>query len=152
MASPTAAPSIDPTGVASDRLEGHPLLLFDGVCNFCHWAVQFIIARDPDAQFRFASLQSETGREVLRSAGLPGDVTTMILVEPDGRVSSRSSGALRVAMRMGGLWPALGVLLLVPSFLRDPVYELIARNRYRWFGQKDSCPMPDPALADRFLD
>jgi len=150
----SAATSLDESGAAvADRSAraGHPLLLFDGVCNLCHGAVQFVIARDPHARFRFASLQSEVGRELVRRHGLPDDVTTMILVEPDGRVSLRSTAALRVAVKLGGLWPLLGALLVVPRFLRDPVYELVARHRYRWFGKKDSCPLPDPALADRFL-
>jgi predicted DCC family thiol-disulfide oxidoreductase YuxK len=154
MSTPTAATTIDTAGTAEKpeaRLAGHPLLLFDGVCNLCHGAVQFVIARDPDAHFRFASLQSEYGREIVRREGLPEDVTTVILVEPDGRVSSRSTAALRVATKLGALWPLLGALLVVPRFLRDPVYEFVARNRYRWFGQKESCPLPDPSLADRFL-
>jgi len=128
------------------------LLLFDGVCNLCHGAVRFIIARDPAKRFRFASLQSDFGRSIVRERGLPDDVTTVVLVEPGGRVSARSTAALRVALRLGALWPLLGVLLVVPRFVRDPVYEFIARNRYRWFGKKDSCPLPDPSLADRFLD
>ena len=150
----TATHEIEPgTGSADEtaRLAGHPLLLFDGVCNLCHWGVRFIIKRDTRARFRFASLQSDFGLEIIRREGLPEDVMTMVLVEPGGRVSSRSTGAIRVAMWLGGLWPLLGALLVVPRFLRDPLYELIARNRYRWFGQKDACPLPDPALADRFL-
>lgn len=127
------------------------LLLFDGVCNLCHGAVRFIIERDPAKHFRFASLQSEPGLELIRKHDLPEDVRTMVLVEPDGRLSLRSTAALRVARRLGGLWPVFGVLLLVPAFMRDPFYEWVARNRYRWFGQKDSCPLPDPALADRFI-
>jgi predicted DCC family thiol-disulfide oxidoreductase YuxK len=127
------------------------LVLFDGVCNLCHGAVRFIIARDPAKHFRFASLQSPTGLSVIREHDLPEDVRSMILVEPDGRVYARSTAALRVARRLGALWPLLAVLEWVPAFLRDPFYEWVARNRYRWFGRKDSCPLPDPALADRFI-
>ncbi len=154
MSTPTAATTIERASTAGspdERLAGHPLLLFDGVCNFCHAGVQFIIARDPEAHFRFASLQSDFSRELIRHHGLPEDITTVVLVEPDGRVSMRSTAALRVAMKLGGLWPLFGALLVVPAFLRDPLYELVARNRYRWFGKKESCPLPDPAQADRFL-
>ena len=149
-----AATGIEPSAASSEQevvAAGHPLLLFDGVCNLCHGAVRFIIARDPKKLFRFASLQSDYGRELVRKHGLPEDVRTMILVDPDGRVSTRSTAALRVATKLGALWPLMGALLVVPRFLRDPVYEFIARNRYSWFGKKDSCPLPDPSLADRFL-
>lgn len=149
MTSPATAQM---TGEAdASAAAGHPVLLFDGVCNLCHGAVRFIIARDPGKRFRFASLQSEIGRALAQRHGLPDDVTTMVLVEPNERVSLKSSAALRVAQHLGALWPLFGALLLVPTFLRDPVYEFVARNRYRWFGKKDSCPMPDPTLADRFL-
>jgi len=87
----------------------------------------------------------------LRGHDLPEDVQTMILLEPDGRLSLRSTAALRVTRSLKGLWPICSLLLWVPSFMRDPFYEWVARNRYRWFGRKDSCPLPDPALADRFI-
>lgn len=134
-----------------NRPDDTALVLFDGVCNLCHGAVRFIIARDPKKHFRFASLQSPRGLEVVRANDLSEDLQSMVLVEPDGRVYTRSTAALRIAGRLGGLWPVIGLLRAVPAFLRDPVYEWVARNRYRWFGKKDSCPLPDPSLADRFV-
>ena len=128
-----------------------PIVLFDGVSNFCHGAVQFIIARDPRERFRFASLQSELGQRICEEHGQPADVTTMMMLEPDGQLYARTTAALRVARELSGLWPLCAVALLIPPFLRDPLYEWFASNRYRWFGQKDSCPLPDPALAHRFL-
>ena len=139
-----------PASPAAVAAEG-PIVFFDGVCNFCHGAVRFIIARDPRERFRFASLQSAFAQRVCADYGQPEDVTTMMLLEPDGRLYTRTTAALRVAKGLGGLWPLCAALLLVPAFLRDPFYELLARNRYRWFGRKDSCPLPDPALAHRFL-
>lgn len=148
MSQAMSQPALE-TGASTEATTA--LMLFDGVCNLCNGAVRFIIARDPAKRFRFASLQSDFGQKVVREYGLPENVTTMVLVEPGGRVSIRSDAALRVARRLGALWPLTNVMFLVPRFLRDPVYEFVARNRYRWFGQKDSCPLPDPSVADRFL-
>ena len=134
-----------------DRPADKDLLLFDGVCNLCHGAVQFIIKRDRLDRFRFASLQSELGQSIVREQGLPEDVRTMVLVERDGTVSVRSTAALRAARRLGGPWSLLAMLAIVPRFLRDPVYEFVAEHRYSWFGKKDACPLPDPALAYRFI-
>ena len=131
---------------------GERVLLFDGVCNLCEGSVQFVIRRDPHAQFRFAALQSEAARRILSDLGLPTDqVETMVLIE-GGRALTRSTGALRVARRLSGLWPLLYGFIIVPRFIRDGVYSWIARNRYRWFGRKDHCLVPTPDLKARFLD
>lgn len=130
---------------------GRPIVLFDGVCNLCNGAVQFIVRRDPKAAFRFAALQSEAGAEVLCSLGEPADdLATMVLVE-NGRAYKRSSAALRIARRLRFPWPILVVFLAVPPFLRDAVYAWIARNRYRWFGKQDACLVPTAELRERFL-
>jgi len=129
-----------------------PVLLFDGVCNFCHASVRFVIARDPRGAFRFASLQSAAGKAILERHRIPpGDVSSVVLVER-GRVYRRSTAALRVARRLRAPWPLLYALVVVPRFLRDAAYAFLARHRYRWFGRKESCPLPDPGLRDRFLD
>ena len=128
-----------------------PLLLFDGVCNLCIWSVRFIVERDPEARFRFLSLQSERGRSFARRCGLEPDVLdTFVLVEGD-RCYTQSDAALRVAGRLAGAWPLLSIFRLVPRALRDPVYRFIARNRYRWFGRREQCMVPTPALKERFL-
>lgn len=128
-----------------------PLILFDGVCNLCNGSVQFIIKRDKEAVFRFASLQSETGRKVLEQFHLPTDTFNSFVLLEDGKMYTRSTAALRVFSRVKG-WKWTGAFLYVPKFIRDGVYNLIARNRYRWFGKKDECMIPTPELKSRFLD
>ena len=128
-----------------------PVVLFDGVCNLCNGSVQFIVRHDPAGRFRFASLQSEAGRALLRRHGLdPADLFSVILVE-GGRAYSRSDAALRVAGGLSGGWRAVGALRVVPRPLRDLVYGWVARNRYRWFGRQDACMIPTPELRTRFL-
>lgn len=129
-----------------------PIILFDGVCNLCAWAVRFIIERDPRGVFRFASLQSAAGQELMRKHGLnPSQLDSFVLVEND-RAYSESTAALRVARRLSGAWPLFYGAMVLPRFVRDPLYKFIARNRYRWFGKKDSCLIPTPELRARFLD
>lgn len=128
------------------------LILFDGVCNFCCFWVQGLIRRDPGKQFRFAPLQSAAGQAALRRLGLPvGPLTTMVVVDGD-RCYTKSSAALQIARRLGGLWPLLGIFRLVPAPIRDLLYDLIARHRYRWFGQRSACLAPTPALRERFVE
>jgi len=128
-----------------------PLILFDGVCNFCNASVNFVIARDPGKIFRFTPLQSATGQETLKRFNLSTtDLDTMVLVQ-DGRVFTRSTAGLKIARRLSGLWPLFSAFLIVPKFLRDAVYNLIAKNRYRWWGKKDVCMVPTPEVRERFL-
>jgi predicted DCC family thiol-disulfide oxidoreductase YuxK len=129
-----------------------PVVLFDGVCNLCTASVAFILARDPERRFRFASLQSDAGRRLLERHGLPPDELATVVVVADGRALTRSDAALRIARGLGGAWPVLGVLRVVPRPLRDAVYGVVARNRYRWFGRRESCMLPTPELRSRFLD
>jgi predicted DCC family thiol-disulfide oxidoreductase YuxK len=141
--------SISPLASADVSFDGHPVVLFDGVCNLCNAAVTFIIDRDPNAAFRFAPLQSEVGQEVVRACGLEGE-DTFVLVE-HGRCFVRSTAALRIAGRLTGGWPLLRVLLAVPAPLRDAAYRFIARHRFDWFGRRDACRVPTPDLRRRFL-
>ena len=135
----------------TETREDGPIVLFDGVCNLCHAAVRFILARDREARFRFASLESETGRDLTTEGIREGtSADSMILVE-DGSTYARSEAAIRIAARLSLPWRALGVLRVVPRPVRDGAYDLVARNRYRWFGRKDFCPMPDEDIRDRFL-
>jgi predicted DCC family thiol-disulfide oxidoreductase YuxK len=130
---------------------GKRLVLFDGTCNFCNGAVLFIIDRDPHEQFVFAPLESELGQQLVRGRGLDPNLDSIVLVEGE-RLSTHSSAALRIAVRLGGLWPLLGYLgYLVPRFLRDLAYRGFAKRRYRWFGQSESCRIPTPDLRRRFL-
>ncbi len=130
-----------------------PLILFDGVCNLCSASVNFVIDHDPNARFRFAALQSDAAIYTLAQHGvtLPaGDPDSFVLVE-GGHVYERSTAALRVARNLGGVWRLLYAFIVVPAFLRDAVYKLVARNRYRWFGKSDTCRVPTPELRARFL-
>jgi predicted DCC family thiol-disulfide oxidoreductase YuxK len=127
------------------------VILFDGVCNMCSGAVRFIFKRDPGGVFRFAFLQSETGKDLLEKGGLrQGALDTFVLIE-HGRYYTKSTAALRVARRLRGLWPLLFALIAVPRPIRDAVYGWIAANRYRWFGRKSECTLPSPELKQRFL-
>jgi len=145
--------AIDPENkVAVELLNGGPILLFDGVCNLCNAAVQFILKRDPKGVFRFASLQSPTGQALLNFAGLPtGEISTVVLFE-NGKPYLRSDAGLRIARRLGGLWPLLYGFILIPRVIRNYIYDWIARNRYRWYGKQESCLMPAPEWKGRFID
>lgn len=129
-----------------------PVIVFDGVCNLCNAAVDFVIRRDRGRRFLFASNQSEAGRALLESHGLdPADLRTIYLVE-DGRVTDRSTAALRIARGLSGPWKLASGFLVVPRPLRDPVYKLIAHNRYRLFGRRETCRLPTADERARFLE
>ncbi len=129
-----------------------PIVLFDGVCKFCNASVNFLLDHDAQQRLRFAALQSRTGQALLRRFGLrTTDFDTLVLVEGD-RCSARSTAALRIASYLPPPWRYLEALLLLPAFLRDPAYDLLAGNRYRWFGRLDACRVPTPELRQRFLD
>jgi len=124
----------------------HGIVLFDGVCNLCNSSVQFIIKRDTKDYFRFDSLQSY----IEKGNSLPINEDSIILIE-NGQFYSRSTAALRIAKRLNGLWKLLYVFIIVPPFIRNAVYDYIARNRYRWFGKQDSCMMPTAEMREKFL-
>ncbi|PIQ61890.1 MAG: thiol-disulfide oxidoreductase [Bacteroidetes bacterium CG12_big_fil_rev_8_21_14_0_65_60_17] len=132
-------------------MEKHPVILFDGVCNLCNASVNFVIDRDDDAIFRFGALQSDSGARMLAEHGLePGRLESIVLID-DGAVYVASDAALRIARRLGGALKLLWPFRFVPRFLRDAVYNWIARNRYRWFGRQESCRLPTPDLTERFI-
>ncbi|MBZ5534873.1 MAG: thiol-disulfide oxidoreductase DCC family protein [Acidobacteriia bacterium] len=127
------------------------IILFDGVCNFCNGSVRFIINRDPQKHFKFAPLQSPAAQTLLQKHGLSLEpLDTFILIE-EGKTYSRSTAALRIARQLKGLWPALYVLILVPRAIRDSLYNILARNRYKLFGRRGTCMIPSPELRDRFM-
>ncbi|MCC6452581.1 MAG: thiol-disulfide oxidoreductase DCC family protein [Acidobacteria bacterium] len=131
-------------------MENQPIVLFDGVCNFCDASVNFIISRDRAGVFRFAPLQSVAGRELIEKYSIPADVDSVILIDND-RAFIHSDAALRIAQRLGGVWKLLSLFRIVPRSIRDWGYKLFAKNRYRLFGKKDSCMMPTPEIRERFL-
>jgi predicted DCC family thiol-disulfide oxidoreductase YuxK len=129
-----------------------PIVLFDGVCNLCNGAVTWIIERDRAARFVFGALQSASARVLLDERGVLGDLPdSIVLLDADG-VHTRSDAALRIAAGLGWPWSLLRVGRVLPRGLRDAIYDLIARNRYRWFGRREACMMPTAELANRFLD
>ena len=129
-----------------------PIILFDGICNLCNGAVQFIIKRDKKDQFVFASLQGRSGSELLNKFELPSNlINSFVLVEGD-KVYTRSTAALRVARKLNGGWKLLYGFMIIPRFIRNAVYNLIAKNRYKWFGKRNECMVPSPELKARFLD
>lgn len=127
-------------------------VLFDGVCNLCNSSVRWIIARDRQNAHRFASLQSEAGRRALRDAGAPASMPDSIVLIDHAGVHTRSTAALRIARRLGFPWCLAVVGWVIPRILRDWLYDFIARNRYAWFGRRESCMVPTPDLRRRFLD
>ena len=137
--------------MTSAEAHRHPIVLFDGVCNLCNGSVQFILKRDPQGLFRFASLQSEAGRSLMAEHGLDPEALSSMVVLDDGRAWQESSAALRIARHLPGGWKLLRVFAVIPRPLRNAVYRLIARNRYRWFGKQDVCWLPTPELRTRFL-
>ena len=128
------------------------IILFDGVCNLCNSSVQFIIKRDKKDIFRFAALQSDIGQELVRKRGIDTSmVDSIILIQPEVAYYVKSDAALRIARSLSGFWPALGIFLWLPSGLRDLVYDLVAKNRYKVFGKRDACMIPTPELKEKFL-
>ena len=129
-----------------------PILFFDGVCNLCNGAVQFVIRHDKKKQFLFAALQSESGAAVIEKLKQQyGIVPDSVVLQYKGKLYSKSDAILRTALLLGGRQQLWGGLLIVPRFLRNAVYDLVARYRYQWFGKKDSCMIPTPELQARFL-
>ncbi len=129
------------------------IVLFDGVCNLCNGAVQFVVDRDPQAIFRFAALQSEAATRLLAERGIMVDVNapdSIVLIE-GGKVYQRSDAALRIAQKLSAAWPAMYAFIVVPRFVRDAVYKFIAQHRYLWFGRTEVCRVPTPELRARFV-
>lgn len=145
-------PGITSAKPAAEPAEGGPVLLFDGECNLCNATVQFIIRHDSAGMFRFASLQGTYGRRLLASLGMPDLTPDTFLLQADGKVYLQSEGALRTLRRLGFPWSLAYVCIILPTRLRDAVYAFVARNRYRWFGKRDTCYLPTPELRARFLD
>jgi len=126
------------------------IVLFDGVCNFCSDSVNFIIRHDTHNRFVFAPLQSENGIELRAKYAIDDNIDSIVLIEDD-RAFTRSTAALRIAKRLGGIWALAYALIVVPRPIRDYLYELFAKYRYRLFGKKDECMLPTPEVRARFL-
>ncbi|PGY08211.1 Predicted thiol-disulfide oxidoreductase YuxK, DCC family [Bacillus sp. OV166] len=127
------------------------IILFDGVCNLCNNSVKFIIKRDTSGYFKFASLQGETGQRLLKKHSLNYDLNSFVLIEKE-KVYIKSSAALRVCSQLGGTWRILSIFRFLPPLFRDFLYDIVAKNRYKWFGKEESCILPLPKWKQRFLD
>ena len=129
----------------------YPVILFDGVCNFCNAGINFIIKQDKKKIFRFAPLQSEAGQKLLEYYGLPTEGFESFVLIEDGKVYQRSTAGLKVCNKLPWFWKWTQLAWIAPKFIRDGVYNFIARNRYKWFGKKDECMIPSADVRSRFL-
>jgi predicted DCC family thiol-disulfide oxidoreductase YuxK len=128
------------------------LILFDGVCNLCNASVNFIIKHDKKVHFNFASLQSDAAKELLLQFNVKKIKMDSIVLIENGTFYEKSTAALRISKKLNGGYKLLYVFIIIPTFLRDWVYDFIAKNRYKWYGKKDSCMIPSKDLKNRFLE
>jgi predicted DCC family thiol-disulfide oxidoreductase YuxK len=129
----------------------YSVLYFDGICNLCNGLVQFVIRHNPKGSIHFAALQSEKGRYSLEAMGLNPEKLSTVLYEKNGRVRTKSDAVLFLLWDLGGIWKLSVAGWIIPRFLRNALYDLIARRRYIWFGKRDICMVPTPDLKSRFL-
>ncbi|MGV3696918.1 thiol-disulfide oxidoreductase DCC family protein [Flavobacterium sp.] len=129
------------------------ILLFDGVCNLCDSAIQFVIKHDKKDVFRFVPLQSELGRSIIKHLGIDtSKVDSMLLYEPGVAYYYKAQAAIRISRYMGGIYSMIGIFSVLPRGFLDWVYDYVARNRYKWYGKKESCMIPTPELKAKFLE
>jgi predicted DCC family thiol-disulfide oxidoreductase YuxK len=129
-----------------------PTIVFDGLCKFCNGWVSFVLKRDAQKRFRFATAQSAAGAALMVAHGLSvSDLSTVLFVE-GGKGHVKSAAAIRILVALGGLWRLAAVLLIVPRLIRDGLYMVVARNRFRIAGRYETCPLPPPDRRDQFLN
>lgn len=136
----------------NELLHGKQLVLFDGICNFCNDSVRFIMKRDKNDVFRFASLQSELGIKMTQERGIDTKkIDSIILIDLGNAYYLKSTAALEIAKQLNGFWSLMGIFLYLPEAFRNIIYDLIARNRYKWFGKKEECPLPTPEEREKII-
>jgi len=136
----------------SELPKGKKIILFDGVCNLCDSAVQYVIKHDKKDIFRFAALESEIGQKIIKHIGIDTkNIDSIILYEPGIAYYYKSSAAIEIAKGFGGIFHLGTMFKIIPTALRNMVYDYIARNRYKWYGKKESCMIPKPELKQKFL-
>lgn len=128
------------------------IVLFDGYCNLCSKSVQFIIKRDKKDKFRFASLQEPVGKELKSICDEVKQKEDSIILIENGKCYSQSTAALRISKSLNALWPLAYGLIILPKFVRNSVYSVVAKNRYNWFGKMESCMVPTKELKNKFID
>ena len=127
------------------------IILFDGVCNLCNTSVAFVIQRDKKDIFRFAALQEEPGKSLLEKHNIDTAQTDSIILLDGDKAYTKSTAALKIAKNLGGGYPLLYGFMVIPNFIRNWVYNYVAKNRYKWYGKKESCMIPTPELRSKFL-
>ena len=128
----------------------HKVILFDGVCNLCNSSVNFVIRNDKKDVFKFAPIQSDFGKIALKKHHINSKDTDSIILIDDDNYYIKSSAALYIAKNLSGAYPLLFCFMLVPKFMRNWVYDVVAKNRYKWYGKKENCMIPTPELIDKF--
>lgn len=135
-------------------LEGKKIIMFDGVCNLCNNSINFVIKHDKNTVFRYASLQSNVGQKLIQEYNVDNtSLDSILLIDPNAKkYYYKSTAALRIAKQLSGLYPLLSVFLIFPKLVRDWFYDIIAKNRYKWFGKEESCMIPTQELRSLFID
>lgn len=126
------------------------IVLFDGECNVCDASVQFILKRDAQGYFQFASLQSEIGQSLLKRYNIPPATDSLVLIDQE-KAYTQSTAALKITKHLDGLWKWCYGAIIIPSLIRDCAYNVLANNRYKWFGKKEMCLLPTNEQRERFL-
>lgn len=127
------------------------IIFFDGVCNLCNASIDFIMKRDQSNHFLVGALQDDFSKKVLSNYQVKENYLDSLVLLEEGKIFYKSTAALRIARNLSGLWPIFYPLIIIPKWLRDPVYDWIGRNRYRWFGKKNTCRLPTPEERAKFL-
>jgi len=135
----------------SDNVNEKAIILFDGVCNFCNSSINFVIKHDKKNHFLFAPLQSETAKKLLEKFNIDSSKTDSFILIDNNKLYLKSTAALRVTKHLNKLYPLLYALMITPPFIRNGVYDLIARNRYKWFGKKETCMIPSAENKEKFI-
>lgn len=135
-----------------DLPKNKKIILFDGVCNLCDKAVQFVIENDRKDQFRFVALQSELGQQILKHIGInPANIDSVILYQPGIAYYYKSAAAIEIARSLGGFFHFGTVFKLIPTEIRNRLYDYVAKNRYKWYGKKETCLVPSTQNINKFL-
>lgn len=139
---------MEPTELPKDK----KIILFDGICNLCNSSIQLIIKKDRNDDFRFVAIQSELGQKIIKHIGVDLSKTDSILLyEPRNAYYYKAEAVFKISEYLGGLYSLVSVLSIVPKSLSNFVYDYIAKNRYKWYGKKESCMIPTPELKAKFL-
>ncbi|TSA50171.1 MAG: DUF393 domain-containing protein [Sphingobacteriales bacterium] len=137
--------------IPDNQFSSSPIIIYDGVCHLCNSGVNFILKRDRKKTFRFTPFQSLFAKNLLKENGESEHVGDTFILIHEGKIFNRADAALKITMLLGGKWKLFYPLYLVPKFIRNGIYNIIARNRYKWFGKEESCMMPSPEISERFI-